>query len=257
MASNCRSYPGVEPDGMISSETFAEIMHDLCVPLSSVGIAVDLLLTEADSIDPRAATDLLHRVRDGTRWMRDLVSELSGAPSGDPEEQPVQRRVPFNLGRSLQCAVRVALPLFQARRQTIKLNVPARPVVVRGDEHVIRRVTLNLLSNAAKYAPDADEVRVTLRAETRGAVVEIRDHGVNLNAGELERIFEPRVRGASTLHDTRVPGTGRGLSIVKTLVERHGGRVGVQTRPRRGTVFWYTLPRLGAAPRASAETRVA
>lgn len=247
MASQSRSFPAVERNGMISSETFAEIIHELCVPLSSVGIAVDLLLKEADSIDPHAAMDLLHRVRDGTRWMRDLVSDLSDVQSNDLEEQPAPRRVPFNLGRSVECAVHVALPLFQARCQTIKVDLPARPVVVCGDEYLIRRVTLNLLSNAAKYAPEADEVRVSIRSVQDGAVVEIRDHGAKLDAGELERIFEPRARGKSAIHDTHVPGTGRGLSIVKTLVERHGGRVGVNTRTRSGTVFWYSLPRFGSA----------
>ena len=251
MASHSRSFPAVQHNGMISSETFAEIIHELCVPLASVGIAVDLLLKEGDSIDSRAATDLLHRVRDGTRWMRDLVSDLSDTQSDDLEEQPAPRRVPFDLGSSLECAVRVALPLFQAHLQTIKLYRPARPVVVCGDEYLIRRVTLNLLSNAAKYAPHADEVRVSLRALPRGAVVEIRDHGTKLDASELKRIFEPRVRGESVVHDSHVPGTGRGLSIVKTLVERHGGRVGVNSRPRLGTVFWYSLPRFGSAVTAA------
>jgi signal transduction histidine kinase len=237
-----------QPQPSISSDTFAEIMHELCMPLSSVGTAVDLLLKDADSIDPRDATDLLHRVRDGTRWLQDLVSDLTSAPLAARVEHPGLSGAPFNLGHSVERAVRVAMPLFESRRQTVELSLPTRPVVVWGEEHLIRRVTLNLLNNAVKYAPEADTVHVTLTTQAKRVVVEVFDHGADLEARELERIFEPQVRGSSA-NSRNTPGSGLGLSIVKSLVELHGGQVGVQSRLSHGTAFWFTLPRLGSKRR--------
>ncbi|MEA3059441.1 MAG: hypothetical protein QOE50_853, partial [Sphingomonadales bacterium] len=189
MASHTRSFPAADTQHSISSDTFAEIMHELCMPLSSVGTAVDLLLKDVDSIDPRDATDLLHRVRDGTRWMQDLVSDLASPPVEATVEHPGFSGGPFNLGHSVERAVRVALPLFESRRQTVKLSLPPRPVVVWGEEHLIRRVTLNLLNNAVKYAPEADDVHVTLTMRRQRVVVEVLDHGADIEARELERIF--------------------------------------------------------------------
>lgn len=248
MASHTRSIlnqSSVDIDRSISSDAFAEIMHELCVPLSSVGTAVDQLLQEADTIDSRDATrTLLHRVRDGTRWLQDLVYNFASDPSGVwSEAEPAVRMEPFNLAHSLERAIRVCTPLFEARAQTLRVGRPTRPVLVWGNEHLIRRVLLNLLSNAAKYAPTADEVHVTLKTESFSACVEVLDHGAGLAPRDLDRIFEPRVRAVSA--HSRVPGWGLGLSIAKSLVERHGGCVGAHVGERNGTVFWFRLPRLG------------
>lgn len=248
MVSHTRStvkHSPVDVDRSISSDAFAEILHELCVPLSSVGTAVDQLLKEADTIDSREATrTLLHRVRDGTRWLQDLVYNFASDPSGVWSEADLPLHMePFNLAHSLERAIRVCAPLFEARAQTLRVDIPSRPVLVWGNEHLIRRVMLNLLSNAAKYAPTEDEVHVTLRSESVDVYVEVLDHGAALANRDLDRIFEPRVRGVSA--HSRVPGWGLGLSIAKSLIERHGGGVGAHVGGPDGTLFWFRLPRLG------------
>jgi signal transduction histidine kinase len=163
-------------------------------------------------------------------------------------EAPRPSVAPFNLGHCVGRGISVARPLLEQRDQHVEVEAPARPVIVWGDELMIRRVMLNLLSNAAKYAPSGDHIEVRVTPRARRVVVEVCDHGPGIATPERELIFEPGVRGVTAgLDETQ--GSGLGLSIVKSLVELHHGNVGVRRDSNGGTAFWFTLPRRRAGRR--------
>ena len=104
------------------------------------------------------------------------------------------------------------------------------------------RVLQNLLSNAVKYSPRGGEIRVTARAGADGLVeLRVEDEGVGIAAAELPRIFDKYVRIANQ-ETASVRGLGLGLSLVRALVEAHGGRIEVESAPGKGSVFRVTVP---------------
>jgi signal transduction histidine kinase len=102
-------------------------------------------------------------------------------------------------------------------------------------------VLVNLLSNASKYGPDHAEIVVGVGSEDHWARVTVADRGPGI-PHEYRKILFRRFVPPSPSTDNAQYGTGLGLSVVRAIVEAHGGRVGVEDRPSGGSVFWFTLP---------------
>jgi signal transduction histidine kinase len=108
------------------------------------------------------------------------------------------------------------------------------------DPERIVQVVLNLLENAAKYAPLPAPISVSLARVARGARVEVRDGGPGLEASAQTRVFDRFARARDVGDGTR--GLGLGLYLCRSIVERHGGRIGVESAPGAGATFWFELP---------------
>jgi signal transduction histidine kinase len=112
------------------------------------------------------------------------------------------------------------------------------------DQEAVASVLVNLLSNAMKFSPGAKEVAVRLRRDGSRAVVEVEDKGLGIPPEEMGRIFQKFYR-ASEKSGTETTGSGLGLTIVKHIVEAHGGRIEVKSEPGKGSVFSVILPLQG------------
>ncbi|ADU51468.1 integral membrane sensor signal transduction histidine kinase [Thermaerobacter marianensis DSM 12885] len=113
-------------------------------------------------------------------------------------------------------------------------------VWLEADPHRLAQVLGNLVDNAARHAGPGGHVTLTAAAVAGGVRVEVADDGPGIDPADLPRVFEPFYRGREA---ARSRGAGLGLSIVRALVEAHGGRVGVASAPGRGARFWFFLPR--------------
>jgi signal transduction histidine kinase len=110
---------------------------------------------------------------------------------------------------------------------------------VQADEHGFERILMNLLTNAAKYSPEASTVRVAVKAEDGVATVSVQDEGVGIPLAEQSRIFERFYRGSQRSEGR---GTGVGLAVVRRYVELLGGTVSVESELAHGSTFLFTLP---------------
>jgi signal transduction histidine kinase len=138
-------------------------------------------------------------------------------------------------------AVDIMQPLVQQRGQTVAVALPASLPPVVADDRRIVQVLVNLLSNATKFGPRGDTLQVAAQVGPSDVCVAVTDHGPGIAASRQAHLFERFVRpGAETI---RAQGVGLGLAIVKAIVERHGGRVMVQSSDEDGTTFAFTLPR--------------
>jgi len=110
---------------------------------------------------------------------------------------------------------------------------------VMADRGRIRRVLANLLDNAIKYTADGGRVEITTAEDDGRAVIRIKDTGIGIPSNELPRIWDRLYRGAG---GRTQPGLGLGLSLVRAIVNAHGGRIAVTSAPGVGTEFTVVLP---------------
>jgi signal transduction histidine kinase len=109
------------------------------------------------------------------------------------------------------------------------------------DTDLIAQALTNLLANAIKYSSAKTEITVAARDDGNGVLIEVIDHGYGISAAALPHIFEKFYR-VPNVEDTAVPGTGLGLTLVREIVELHGGHVTVQSEPGVGSTFSVRLP---------------
>src|SRR5690606_30681550 len=108
---------------------------------------------------------------------------------------------------------------------------------IKGTPSRLKQMISHLLDNAIKFTPKGGEIRIDLYAESEFLVLVISDTGIGINQAELPYIFDRFYRG-----DTYPQDTGLGLSIVKTIVEQHHGRIWVESTPQKGSTFTVMLP---------------
>ena len=122
-----------------------------------------------------------------------------------------------------------------------KADLDPRLPIVAGDRDRLVQVVSNLVNNAVKYSPDGGTVTLTSRSEGGFALVSVTDTGVGIPPDEIGHVFE-RFRRVRSGAAQSIPGTGLGLTIVKQIVEMHGGKIWVESAVGHGSAFHFTLP---------------
>ena len=132
--------------------------------------------------------------------------------------------------------------MIDAHQHTLQFEHPAEPLVIDGDRVRISQVVENLLANAAKYTPDGGSIFVSLCRKHGNALLSVRDNGRGIPSEMLQPIFDLFVQSDNTL-DRADGGMGVGLTLVRSLVELHGGSIVAQSDgPGRGSEFLVSLP---------------
>ena len=219
-------------------ETMRFLSHDLRSPLMSIISMIDVM-QEPDGQD-LFSLDSIQQLARRALNLADDVMRLARAEALDPERfRSVDLAV---LGSQ---AVEEAAPLGYDRAIDVEFASAAEPgrALCKGDGELLRRALINLLNNAVRHSPDRSKVSLILREEAGEWALTVEDHGPGIPADQLPKLFSPyassRARGQE--------GTGLGLVIVKTVVERHGGTLTVLTHPGQGTRFVVRLAQRGKA----------
>ncbi len=218
--------------------------HELRSPLTSVQGFAELLMLERDSLTPKQV-ETVEIILENCRHLVRLLNDLLDLARSDAGRLGIVPR-PTDVAPLVEEAVRTMRAQTDASQQTLSVQIePGLPqIYVEADR--IRQILVNLLTNAHEYSPDGASIAV--RARVVGAEVEIAvsDNGPGIPEQQLQHIFERFVRGDAGLTQ-RVGGTGLGLAIAKSLVELHGGTIGVESTPGQGSTFHFRLPAAGAA----------
>jgi len=123
----------------------------------------------------------------------------------------------------------------------VELSIADGLPTVAADEPALRRVFLNLIGNAVKYGAGGGWIGIRAQAVNGGVDVAVSDRGIGIAPAEQRRIFEPFYRAPEVV-TAQIQGAGLGLSLVKRIVEAHGGRIAVTSEPGKGSTFTVTLP---------------
>jgi two-component system, OmpR family, sensor kinase len=225
----------------------ADASHELRTPLTAIRGFAELYRLGAVQ-DPHAVAGLVKRIENDARWMGLLVEDLLLLARLD-QQQPLAAE-PVDLAVLAADAVDNAHVLTPDRLVSLDIGA-GEPVLVTGDEHRLRQVIGNLLTNALTHtAADADVmVRLTRRADQ--AVIEVIDTGPGLTPEQVQRVFERfyRVDPARTRRPGGPTSTGLGLAIVAALVAAHAGTVEIDSVPGQGATFRMVLPLRSVIPK--------
>ncbi|WP_018749694.1 sensor histidine kinase [Chitiniphilus shinanonensis] len=222
----------------LRNSVLSSVSHDLRTPLTSLtGLAS--LLAERE-LPPTQARELAASIRDETLRLSQQVTnllEMARLEAGvqlNPSWQPIDEVI--------GAALRSAAPRLAGHR--VRTALDAGLPILRFDGVLIERVLVNLLENAAKYAPAGGEIVIAARVADGALAVAVSDDGPGLPPGPAARLFDKFTRGDA---ESAVPGVGLGLAICKAIVEAHGGIIQAADRAPRGATFTFTLP-IEAAP---------
>ena len=223
-----------------SRDFLADVSHELRTPIAALR-TFNELLAEEPKMDASTRKEFIEQSRQQIErldWLATNLLELSKLESG----LVLLDLRPDDLRAVVENSVQQQLP--NAERKGVKLTVelPDNAIRQRHDPQRMGQVLGNLIGNAIKFTPAGGKVDVTLEKTAEGAEVRVVDTGVGIDAQELPMVFERFYRGAKA-HQSRAAGSGLGLSIVRSIVDMHNGRVAITSTPGVGTQVSVALPR--------------
>jgi two-component system sensor histidine kinase SenX3 len=224
-------------------EFVANVSHELKTPIGALGLLAETMAAEEDAeLLRRLADRVLHEAERLERTVEDLL-DLSIL---EAQEAPHRDMVPVALIMD-EAAERMA-GSAEAAGIPIEVAEPAEDIVVSCDRRQVTSALFNLLDNAVKYSEEGGKVEFAAEVEGFHVVISVRDYGIGIPGGDLERIFERFYRVDRT-RSRATGGTGLGLSIVRHVAQAHGGEVSVFSEEGAGSTFCFKLP-LAAATRS-------
>jgi PAS domain S-box-containing protein len=224
----------------LRSYFLANISHEFRTPLSALKASVELLLEGLNTFTLDETMQLARSIHFSVTSLQTLVDNLLESVSIEAGRFKIRRRT-TDLAALVDEAGTLMKPLLERRSQELVVRLPEQLPRVSVDPVRLTQVLVNLLSNASKYGPTDEPIELALEVQAgpvlRGSV---SDRGSGIPAEDKQNLFHRFVRLEDK--DNTQYGVGLGLSVVKTIVESHGGTVGVDERPGGGTVFWFTIP---------------
>ena len=225
----------------LKSDFVSNVSHELRTPLTAIKGAVDLVLREVPGpLNERQAYYLM-RLKSNTQHLTGLINDLldlSKIEAGKIELNSTR----VSLGGLVHEVVETFRPIAAEKPIALGVTAPEPSILVWADRDKLTQVLMNLIGNAIKFTPAEGRVTVATAGNGNGWVrISVNDTGPGIAVEETEKIFDKfyqvKVNGGQ-----KPKGTGLGLAISKTLVELHGGRIWVESKPSGGSTFYFTLP---------------
>ncbi len=226
--------------GRLKTEFIAAVSHELRTPMTSLQSISELL--KSGKVGDAARRERLLELMAGEcgrlgRYLRNVLD--FGRIEQDVKSYDLRETdlVPVVAG-----VVEIVRSAAAEDGLELEVAMPDGPVAVEADADAVRQAVLNLVDNAVKYGAGRKRVAVRLAATPDGAEIAVRDDGIGIAAGDRGRLFDAFYRGPEAVrHDAH--GVGLGLMIVKHVMDAHGGAVGIESEPGRGSTFTLRFPR--------------
>jgi len=223
----------------MKSELISNISHELRSPLHATQGFTKLMLQKKVP-DPETQEEFLAIIDEQIERLGNLIDDLLDMSRFEAGRFSIQKR-----RTSVRDVIHDAVGSFDclAKEKGLAINedIPASLPGIEADEERLKQVMINLLSNAIKFRQDSSPIMV--KAENRGSelLVQVIDHGIGIPTEAMSHLFEKFYRARDTMARG---GTGLGLYISKQIIEAHGGRIWAESKPGKGSTFYFTIPKL-------------
>ena len=228
-----------EAVGRLRYNFLANVAHEFRTPLSGISATTELMVEESSTLTSDELLQLVETIRLSTLHLQTLVDNLLESTTIEAGCFKVHC-YPISIGEVVQRAASLMAPLLSRRTQALEISYSPDLPTLWADPNRLTQVLVNLLSNASKFSPMDGKIELVISQDTDWLTVAVLDRGPGLPAGRFADVFK-RYVSTNQLHDTQY-GIGLGLSVVKTIVEVHGGQVGAENRPKGGAKVWFTIP---------------
>ncbi len=234
-----RLYAEMKESVRLRDDFLSIASHELKTPLTPLATRLQMLERKVAAGQPVEIADL-QRTRASLGRLTTLINDLLDTSRVEANRLALHLE-PMSLSELLENAVGIASAT--SGRHDICVEAPPHGVWIQGDRSRLEQVITNLLDNAIKYSPQGGLVQVHLEESDEEVVLSVTDQGIGIPRDQQARLFDRFFR-ARNVSPFSYGGLGLGLYISRDIVERHGGRIWLESEPGHGSTFWVALPRL-------------
>lgn len=230
----------VEEANRLKSEFLANMSHELRTPLNVIIGFSELMADEVQGGVNEEQKQCLTDILGSGRHLLNLINEildLSKIEAGKME----LRLEKFDIGQLIESLRSATVAGLVRKKQSLEIDAEEAIPPVSADKSKIRQVLINLLSNAARFTPEGGKLRVEVVRDSTWCQVNVIDSGIGIGQEDQKKLFEPFYQVESN-ESAEKSGTGLGLAISKQIIEKHGGRIWVESEYGKGSKFSFTLP---------------
>ncbi|MCC6946892.1 MAG: PAS domain-containing sensor histidine kinase [Bradyrhizobiaceae bacterium] len=243
-----RAHAEAERANEAKSRFLATVSHELRTPLNAIIGFSEMLTNEGEfRLDPARRQDYARMIRDSGQHLLAVVNsilDVSRIESGRFEINPE----PLAIGPLAESCYEMMLLRAEQSGVSLDLDIVSDLPEIVADKIAVRQVLINLISNAVKFTPRGGSVRISVRVAGSGLLLSVADTGIGISETDLAQVGNPFFQAASA-YDRPYEGTGLGLSVVKGLIDLHGGSFEIRSRLGEGTRVLVRLPRECTASR--------
>ena len=234
----------VERANRLKSEFLASMSHELRTPLHTVIGFAELLGEQTQGPLNEKQKRFIEHIHKDSLHLLALINDVLDLSKIEAGRLSLRPEV-FDFSAVLDESLASIRPQGQAKSQLFEIEID-KPLPLEADRLRVKQVLVNLLSNAVKFTPEGGRIRVEARAQDGETRITVSDTGIGIPEEEHITVFDMFYQVSETTKGVR-EGTGLGLAITKRLVEEHGGRIWVESKPGQGSRFTFTIPSSPAA----------
>jgi signal transduction histidine kinase len=218
----------------------ADVAHELRTPLTALEASIEMLLFPTAELDGEDQQQLYSSLHLGILGLHTLVDNLLESANIEARHFQIYPRR-MELEPFIMEAVQTMQPLLTKYDQSLTIEIPLDLPHVQADPRRTAQVLVNLISNANRYGPPGEEIILQVSAGSQFVKLSVKDRGPGIPPEKRDNLFR-RFEFPHDENSNSQAGAGLGLSVVKEIVQAHGGMVGVEDHPGGGSVFWFTIP---------------
>ncbi len=217
-------------------ETFlASLIHDLRSPILGEQKALEFLMSRKPDTQIKEIAEYHKDMYANNEYLLNIINNLLGVYSLELGHKEVETEL-SHINKIIDNAVRSIKYLADENEDTININTQEKLSEIKMDPDEIKRIIINLISNAVKHNPKGINIEVSAEQRENDILLSIADNGVGIPESEKEKIFQKYPKAKRHI------GTGLGLYLSKQIVELHGGDIWFESEEGKGTTFYFTLP---------------
>lgn len=226
--------------GDIRNDLVNNMTHELKTPISTIGLACEALADPSMPKTEEQVRNYTSMIRNETKRLGALVENVLQSAVLDSGRM-VLKKVELDLHALIRDVARTGDMQVRRRDGTIETDLGAEIHHLHGDRIHLTNLLYNLIDNAVKYTEEVPRIRITTRSDDEGITISVSDNGIGIHATEHGKIFDRLYRvPTGNIHNAK--GFGLGLSYVRSVVERHRGKIRLESVPGRGSTFHIFLP---------------
>lgn len=217
----------------------ADASHELRTPLAVLRGETEVALGKTRTV--AEYQESLALIQDETERLSRIVEDLFILAHHPIEKPAVPIKEQVSITEVVNDCARAAQVLATRKNIQVLVDNDLKPIVLKGDEDLLKRMILNLLDNAVKYTPDGGKITLGLAQQNGNVQITVSDTGIGISEEDQQRVFD-RFYRVDKARSRALGGAGLGLSIVSFIVEAHGGEVQIASTPQEGSIFKVVLP---------------